>query len=72
MPSTARGTGQKPVKTPGGVDANASKQELLDVAKKLDISGRSRMNKPELVDAIQATNRRATRRKQPSSRSRGG
>jgi hypothetical protein len=66
----ARGAGQKPVKTAGGVDANASKQALLEVAKKLDISGRSRMNKPELVDAIQAANRRATRRRQPSGRDR--
>src|SRR5688572_3968210 len=40
-------------KTKGGVDANASKQHLMDVAKKLDISGRSKMTKPQLVDAIQ-------------------
>jgi ChaB/Rho termination factor, N-terminal domain len=64
----ARGRGQRPVKTAGGVNANASKQELMDIAKRLDVSGRSRMNKPELVDAIQAANRRATARKQPSRR----
>jgi hypothetical protein len=61
-----RGRGQRPTKTAGGVDANASKQKLMDVAKRLDISGRSRMNKSELVDAIQKANRRATQRKQPS------
>ncbi|HEV8566560.1 MAG TPA: ChaB family protein [Actinoplanes sp.] len=46
--------------TAGGVDANASKQHLMDVAKRLDISGRSRMSKPELVDAIQKANARST------------
>lgn len=49
-------------KTAGGVDANASKQHLMDVAKKLDISGRSRMTKPELVDAIQKANKSSTRK----------
>lgn len=58
----ARGAGQRPVKTAGGVDANASRQHLQEVARKLDISGRSRMNKPELVDAIQKANARSTRR----------
>src|SRR3954451_4077505 len=37
-------------KTAGGVDANASKAHLLDVAKGLDVSGRSRMTKDELVE----------------------
>jgi ChaB/Rho termination factor, N-terminal domain len=46
--------------TAGGVDANASKKHLLDVAKKLDISGRSSMRKDELVDAIQKANTRQT------------
>src|SRR3712207_9355035 len=31
--------------TKGGVDGNATKAHLLDVAKRLDISGRSRMRK---------------------------
>jgi cation transport regulator ChaB len=48
--------------TAGGVDANASKSHLMDVARKLDISGRSGMNKDELVDAIQRANERRTRR----------
>jgi cation transport regulator ChaB len=47
--------------TAGGVDANASKSHLMDVARKLDISGRSGMNKDELVDAIQRANERRTR-----------
>jgi cation transport regulator ChaB len=46
--------------TAEGVDANASKAHLMDVAKRLDISGRSRMSKGELVDAIKKANRRAT------------
>ncbi|MDQ0365124.1 hypothetical protein J2S42_001793 [Catenuloplanes indicus] len=32
----------------------------MDVAKKLDISGRSRMTKPELVDAIRKANKSST------------
>ena len=41
-----------------GVDANASKRHLQDVARRLDISGRSSMNRDELVDAIEKANRR--------------
>jgi cation transport regulator ChaB len=41
-----------------GVDANASKKHLLDVARRLDVRGRSTMNKSELVDAIKKANRR--------------
>ncbi len=48
--------------TKGGVDANATKAHLLEVAKKLDVSGRSRMSKEELVDAIQKANDRETRK----------
>jgi hypothetical protein len=46
--------------TAGGVDAKASKKHLLDVAKKLDISGRTSMKKDELVDAIKKANNRKT------------
>ena len=49
-------------KTAEGVDANASKSHLYDVAKKLDIVGRSTMNKSELVDAIKKANRKQTRK----------
>ncbi|MDT7546451.1 MAG: hypothetical protein QOE99_2561 [Actinomycetota bacterium] len=49
-------------KTAGGVDANASKAHLYDVAKRLGVEGRSRMSKDELVDAIQKANERETRK----------
>ena len=48
-------------KTAGGVDANASKEHLYDVASRLDITGRSRMTKDELVDAIQKANEKEAR-----------
>lgn len=48
--------------TAGGVDANATKAHLLDVARRLEVRGRSTMSKPELVDAIQRANAAATRR----------
>ena len=46
--------------TAGGVDANASKEHLYDVAKRLDVKGRSEMSKDELVDAIRKANDRAS------------
>ncbi|WP_435744396.1 ChaB family protein [Nocardioides sp. SYSU DS0663] len=49
-------------KTAEGVDANASKKHLMDVARKLDVSGRSSMNKDELVDAIRKENAKQTRK----------
>lgn len=48
--------------TAGGVDANASKEHLYDVASRLEISGRSSMTKAELVTAIQKANEKATRK----------
>src|SRR3954464_1749688 len=48
--------------TAGGVDANASKAHLLEVARRLDVTGRSRMTKGGLVDAIQKANAAASRR----------
>ncbi|MFZ2176262.1 MAG: ChaB family protein [Rhodococcus sp. (in: high G+C Gram-positive bacteria)] len=45
--------------TAEGVDANASKEHLMEVARRLDIHGRSTMTKDELVDAIKKANRRA-------------
>jgi cation transport regulator ChaB len=56
-------------KTAGGVDAFATKEHLLDVAKRLDVNGRSRMTKAELVDAIDKANRSATAQ---SARKRSG
>src|SRR5688500_9545289 len=46
--------------TKGGVDANAPKSHLMEVAKRLGVSGRSKMKKGELVDAIQKANDRKT------------
>jgi len=56
-----------PKPTEEGVDANASKQHLYDVAKQLDVPGRSRMNKGELVEAIKKANRKATAEARSSS-----
>src|SRR5687768_1831629 len=54
-PSDAQAAGGRDTDraTAGGVDARASKQHLYDVAKKLEITGRSQMSKTELVSAIQ-------------------
>ncbi len=49
-------------KTSEGVDANATKAHLMDLARKLDVTGRSRMTKDELVEAIKKANRRETRK----------
>ena len=48
--------------TAGGVDANASKAHLMELAKRLQVTGRSRMTKDELVDALRKANDRATAR----------
>jgi cation transport regulator ChaB len=61
-PSDAQAAGGRTTnrKTKGGVDANASKDHLLKLAKKLDVSGRSTMKKKQLVDAIQKANDKKT------------
>jgi cation transport regulator ChaB len=43
--------------TAGGVNAAASKEHLMDTARRLDIRGRSKMNKDELIKAIQKASR---------------
>jgi hypothetical protein len=58
----AAGGGAEARSTAGGVDANASKKHLYDLAKELDVPGRSRMSKDELVVALQKANERVTRR----------
>ena len=67
-PSDAQAEGGRDTdrETKGGVDANASKAHLMDVAKRLDVSGRSSMTKDELVDAIQKANDKATRKARES------
>ncbi len=46
--------------TAGGVNANKTKAELMEDAKAADIPGRSKMDKDELVDALQKHSRRET------------
>ena len=61
-PSDAQAAGGRSTskKTKGGLDANAPKEHLLQVAKKLAIAGRSKMRKKELVGAIQRANDKKT------------
>ncbi|MGC4807251.1 ChaB family protein [Micromonospora sp. DT233] len=64
-PSDRQAAGGGPARrapTAGGVDANATKEHLMGVARKLDIPGRSRMTKGELVKAIEKANDRSTRK----------
>lgn len=58
----ARSVVDRDVPTAEGVDANASKRHLYELARRLDVPGRSRMSKAELVDAVKQANDRATRR----------
>jgi cation transport regulator ChaB len=44
-----------------GVDENATVQHLYEVARRLDIGGRSKMNRAELLEAIRKENRSQTR-----------
>jgi cation transport regulator ChaB len=46
--------------TAGGIDASKTKAELMEDAKAAGIEGRSKMDKAELVDALQRHSRRAT------------
>ncbi|MBI5341676.1 MAG: ChaB family protein [Mycolicibacterium rufum] len=48
--------------TAEGVNANATKKHLVDLAKRLNIAGRSRMSKDELVEEIKKANRRERRK----------
>ena len=59
-PSDARaergGLNNRP--TAEGVDANASKEHLYELATRLEVRGRSRMTKAELVEALRKANNR--------------
>jgi cation transport regulator ChaB len=57
-----QGAGDRPRPTAGGVDANASKKHLYEIAARLNTKGRSGMKKDELVEAIQKANDRETAR----------
>ena len=61
-PSDAKAAGglDTDAETKGGVDANATKEHLYELAQKAEIEGRSSMSKDELVDALQKHNDRAT------------
>ncbi|HNM83271.1 MAG: ChaB family protein [Mycobacterium sp.] len=62
-PSDERAKGGGPRaggQTAEGVDANSSKKHLMDIARRLDVAGRSTMSKDELVSAIMKANRRAS------------
>ncbi len=63
-PSDAQAEGGRDTDRPtaGGVDANASKKHLYELATRLDISGRSKMSKSELVEALQKANNRESAR----------
>ena len=59
---TSSGSAEGRRDTAGGVDANASKQHLYELAQRLGIPGRSKMGKSELVEALDKANRRETAR----------
>ena len=63
-PSDAQAEGGKNTsrQTAGGVDANASKKHLYDLATRLGVRGRSTMTKQELVTALQTANDRESAR----------
>lgn len=46
--------------TAGGVDTSAPKRELYDLARRLDVKGRSQMSKDQLVTAVNRANKRDT------------
>ena len=48
--------------TAGGVDANATKKHLYELATRMQIKGRSSMTKAELVEALQRANSRESAR----------
>ena len=60
--STDEGSADGRRDTAGGVDANASKKHLYELAQRLEVKGRSTMSKDELVEAIDKANRRETAR----------
>jgi cation transport regulator ChaB len=57
-----RAARERPKQTYGGVDANKSKRELYEDAKRAGIEGRSDMSKPELAEALRKHSERETRK----------
>lgn len=68
-PSDAQAEGGRDTdrETAGGVDANATKDHLYEVARRLDVEGRSSMTKDELIEAIEDANDRASDRSRDRS-----
>ena len=60
--SRAASPGRDQGTTAGGVDATASRAQLYRLAQRLDIPGRSRMTRDELVQALHGANDQATAR----------
>ncbi|MGA5063987.1 ChaB family protein [Streptomyces exfoliatus] len=52
---------ERPARSGEGVDEKATKQHLYELARRLDIDGRSRMSRSELLEAIRKENRTKTR-----------
>jgi cation transport regulator ChaB len=50
-----------------GVDERSSKSHLYGIARRLDVAGRSRMTKDQLIDAIKKANARASRQARKAS-----
>ena len=65
-PATQHGSRQGASDTAGGVDANATKKHLYELAQRLEVPGRSSMSKDELVEALDKANRRETARSRRS------
>jgi hypothetical protein len=55
-----RGADRRSGDTAGGVNTSESKQHLYELARKLDVRGRSSMNKEQLVDALERASKRET------------
>lgn len=57
----SRTTGDRTGDTAGGVDARASKAHLMELARRMDVPGRSSMRKDELVAALRRASANRTR-----------
>jgi hypothetical protein len=68
-PSDAQAAGGADTDRPtaGGVDEGATKAHLLELARRLDVPGRSSMTKDELVAALQKANEKETARAREGS-----
>ena len=62
-PSDSRAEGsRRSGETAGGVNANATKDDLYEQAQELDVDGRSTMSKDELVEALEDESDRRTKK----------